>query len=54
MSALCLAQIVKNSLPENTSNTKGTIQFFVSKNPNEFILSAKTFFDVKEAQLVEL
>ncbi|MBQ8848431.1 MAG: glutamate racemase [Candidatus Gastranaerophilales bacterium] len=52
--ALCLAQIVKNSLPKNTSNTKGTIQFFVSKNPNEFILSAKTFFDVKEAQLVEL
>ena len=28
--------------------------FCVSKNPDEFILSAKTFFDVKKASLVEL
>ena len=47
-----LAQIVKNKLGQNSTNSN--LEFCVSKNPEEFILSAKTFFDVKKASLVEL
>ncbi len=46
-----LAKTVKNSL-ENKG--EGKLEFFVSKNPKEFILSAKTFFDIEKAQLVNL
>lgn len=49
--ALCLADIVKNSV-ENKG--QGEIKFFASKDPQEFILSAKTFFDVRHVELVEL
>ena len=52
--ALCLAQIVKEDLNSNTTNQRGEIKFCVSKNPDEFVLSAKMFFDVKDAQLVEI
>ncbi|MBQ4645876.1 MAG: glutamate racemase [Candidatus Gastranaerophilales bacterium] len=48
-----IAQIVKQDLNDNF-NQKGTLEFYVSKNPNDFILSAKTFFDVKEAKLIEI
>ena len=51
--AINLAQIVKNELNSNIA-TKGIQEFYVSKNPNDFILSAKMFFDVKEVKLVEL
>ena len=51
--AQSLAKIVQKAIGEN-SNSKGNIEFYVSKNPQEFILSAKTFFDVSEANLVEL
>lgn len=51
--ARTIAQIVKNDLGHIETN-KNSFEFYVSKNPNEFILSAKTFFDVKEAKLVEL
>jgi len=48
-----LAQIVKKETIIQT-NKNGNIKFYVSKNPQDFILSAKAFFDVKEAQMVEL
>ena len=51
--ALSLVQNVKNEIGKS-NNKKGNIEFFVSKNPQEFILSAKAFFDVKEAKLAEL
>ncbi len=47
-----IAQIVKNDIKANSKN--GSLDFYVSKNPNEFILSAKTFFDVKECKLHEI
>lgn len=50
--AIPIAQVVKNSIKNNSS--KGSIRFVVSKNPEEFIKSSKMFFDVKEAQLVDL
>lgn len=52
--ALCLAQSISKELHNLNSAKSGKIEFYVSKNPQEFILSAKTFFDVKEAKLVEL
>lgn len=52
--AICLAQSVKKELCDLNSTKSGKIEFYVSKNPQKFILSAKTFFDVKEAKLVEL
>ena len=51
--ALSLAQIIKNELKEG-KNSIGNCEFYVSKNPEEFKLSAQTFFNVKEAKLIEL
>ena len=51
--AKSLAEYVKNKVKEelpsdNSSNLNNSnIQFFVSKNPEEFKKSAKTFFDIK-------
>lgn len=50
--AHAIASIVKNDMKDSTGSS--SIEFFVSKNPDEFIKSAKTFFDVKNATLVEL
>ena len=50
--AKTIATIVKNDM-KNSVGT-GKIEFFVSKNPDEFIKSAKTFFDVQNASLIEL
>lgn len=47
--AICLANIVKNSL--NNENGEAEMEFYVSKSPEDFILSAKMFFDIKEAKL---
>ena len=46
----CLAEIVKNEakLSQDFYKDKGEIKFFVSKNPDEFKKSAKTFFDIKD------
>lgn len=52
--AQSLAEVVKEELNYISQNKKGEIKFCVSKNPDEFILSAKMFFDVKEAKLIEL
>ena len=51
--AIKIAQIVKNELGTN-EDIEGTQKFYVSKNPDDFILSAKMFFDVKKVELVEL
>lgn len=51
--AIAISQIVKNDLDDNTSN-QGSFEFYVSKNPNDFILSARTFFNIESAKLVEL
>ena len=50
--AKTIAQIVKNDTKDNLSN-ESVFEFYVSKNPNDFIKSAKMFFDIKEAKLVE-
>ena len=51
--AKTIAQIVKNETYDE--NYKGSsLNFYVSDDPKQFILSAKTFFDVKEAQLVKI
>ena len=50
--AKTIATIVKNDMKDSVG--AGNIEFFVSKNPDEFIKSAKTFFDVKNATLIEL
>ena len=50
--ALCLAQTIKQDM--TPTNQKGSLRFCVSKNPDDFILSAKAFFDVKEAELIEI
>lgn len=47
--ANCLAQVVKDSMQNDFGN--GEIEFYVSKSPDDFILSGKMFFDVKEAKL---
>lgn len=47
-----IAQIVKNDMEDRADS--GSIEFYVSKNPQDFILSAKTFFDVKECKLQEV
>lgn len=51
--AYALAEKIKEDL-KTTKNQKGSIRFCTSKSPKDFILSAKTFFDVKKAELVEL
>ena len=50
--AKTIAQIVKNDTKDNLSN-ESTFEFYVSKNPDDFIKSAKMFFDIKEAKLIE-
>ncbi|MBR5304434.1 MAG: glutamate racemase [Candidatus Gastranaerophilales bacterium] len=47
-----LAKIIKNDL--NNNNQKGTLKFYVSKNPDGFIKSAKTFFNVEKASLIDI
>ena len=51
--ALSLAQTIKQDLDEKNSQ-KGKLRFCVSKNPNEFILSAKAFFEVEKAELIDI
>lgn len=46
-----LARTVKEQI-DNVG--QGKLEFFVSKNPGEFILSAKTFFNIENATLVNL
>lgn len=50
--AINLANIVKNEIKDDAKGSD--IKFFVSKDPDSFILSAKTFFEVKEAKLIDL
>ncbi len=51
--AVSISKKVKNEV--NLDNCKDSkLRFVVSKNPEEFIKSAKMFFEVKEAQLVDL
>lgn len=52
--AKSLALCVKNEINFEQTQKKGNIEFYVSKNPQEFVLSAKMFFDVKGAKLIEL
>lgn len=47
-----LAGVVKNEIKNDCFGNKK--EFYVSKNPNEFVLSAKTFFEVNEAKLISL
>ena len=49
--AKATAQIVAKDLK---ASKEGLMEFYVTKNPDEFILSAKTFLDIKKADLVEL
>lgn len=49
--AKSIAQIVKNDFQSKIS--KSGLEFYVSKNPKDFILSAKMFFDVKDCKLHE-
>ncbi len=52
--AKALAKKVENSIDLAKCNN-GEMEFFVSKNPNEFKLSAKTFFDIqKDVQCINL
>lgn len=51
--AKSIAQIVKKDLNDD-SIQKGTLKFYVSKNPESFIKSAKTFFEIKEAKLIDI
>ena len=50
--ALSLASIVKEKIGNEANGNN--IEFFVSKNPDEFIKSAEMFFDVEHAELVQL
>ena len=50
--ASAIAEIVKRDL--DNDNQIGSLEFYVSKNPDDFIKSAKTFFDVKEAKLIDI
>lgn len=48
-----LALVVKNDLENKLANQTGDMEFFVSKNPESFKLSAKMFFDIdKEVNLI--
>lgn len=44
--AKSLAELIKKDI--KTTQDNQTIEFYVSNNPNEFKLSAKTFFDIKQ------
>ena len=48
--AISLAKIVQSDIKDSAKGTE--IKFYVSKNPDEFIKSAKMFFNVKQAELV--
>ena len=50
--ALHLADIVKENIDNSTKGKK--MEFYVSKDPEEFISSAKMFFNVEKAQLINL
>lgn len=50
--ASSIANLVKNEI--KTTDNKGNIEFYVSKDPEQFILSAKTFFNVDIAKLAIL
>ncbi|MBR2069775.1 MAG: glutamate racemase [Candidatus Gastranaerophilales bacterium] len=50
--AISLASIVKEKIGNEANGNN--IEFFVSKNPDEFIKSAEMFFDVEHAELVQL
>lgn len=50
--AICLSEIVKKEINTTKTEDCSDLKFYCSKNPQEFILSAKTFFNVKEAQLI--
>ncbi len=44
--AKCLSEIIKKEI--STPQGNGNIKFYVSKDPEQFRLSAKTFFDIKD------
>ena len=50
--AKIIAQIVKKDLKNDYQG--GKLEFYVSKNPDDFIKSAKTFFDVKKVDLIDI
>ena len=50
--AISLASVVKEKIGNDAKGN--TLRFCVSKNPEEFILSAKMFFNVEHAELVNL
>lgn len=50
--AISLAEVVKSKI---NNSTKGrSVKCYVSKDPDNFIKSAKMFFDIKQAELVNL
>ena len=51
--AICLSELVKDEIGQDKEGDCAEMKFYVSKQPNEFVLSAKTFFDVKEVELIE-
>ena len=51
--AICLSKIVKENIKQ--IEDKGSIEFFVSKNPENFKQSARLFFDIKnEVKLADI
>ena len=50
--AISLANIVQKKLKNIEGNNE--LKFYVSKNPQEFIKSAKMFFDVEKAELISV
>ena len=50
--AISLAKLIKSKT--ETINKKANCEFYVSKDPENFKLSAKMFFDVENIELVEL
>ncbi len=49
--ALCAAEVVQKNV---SKEGEGEILFFASKSPEEFVLSAKTFFDVNSVEFVQI
>lgn len=52
--ALSLAKIVKENIIEKPNLNQGKTIFYASKDPNNFALSAKTFFDVDKVELIDI
>ncbi len=51
--AICLSKIVKESI--NQTKKEGSVEFYVSKNPDNFKQSGKMFFDIKnEVKLADI